>query len=162
MIADVAKTREQAVARLLANREIDEDGCWLWTKSCRHFGYGQTSYADCRNVAVHRLAAHLWLGFDLASPLCVLHECDKPRCFNPACLFIGTKADNTADMLRKGRNRFEVRRKSPEVVAAALALVESGHSQREAARRVGVSHSAVQDWLHAHAGCQSISIRAPV
>jgi hypothetical protein len=53
---------------------------------------------------VTRIAMHLWRGFDLTSDACVLHHCDVPTCFNPDHLWIGTTADNHADMMRKGRN----------------------------------------------------------
>lgn len=33
----------------------------------------------------------------------MLHSCDVTRCIEPNHLFLGTKADNTADMRRKGR-----------------------------------------------------------
>jgi hypothetical protein len=35
---------------------------------------------------------------------CVLHHCDNPPCCNPDHLFVGTRADNAADMIAKGRH----------------------------------------------------------
>jgi hypothetical protein len=94
--------------RLLANREITPTGCWLWTKSCRPKGYGQTSIPGTGlNRGVHRVAAALWLGFALDSELLIIHSCDTPRCFNPEHLRPATSADNTADMMSKRRNGFK-------------------------------------------------------
>lgn len=35
----------------------------------------------------------------------MLHTCDNPPCQNPAHWFSGTRADNNADMIAKGRYR---------------------------------------------------------
>jgi hypothetical protein len=37
--------------------------------------------------------------------MCALHKCDTPLCVRPDHLFVGSKADNTQDMMAKGRWR---------------------------------------------------------
>lgn len=36
--------------------------------------------------------------------MCVLHRCDVRACIRPDHLWLGTKRDNSEDMLRKGRS----------------------------------------------------------
>jgi hypothetical protein len=80
-------------------------GCWLWLGlSINEYGviYVNNVY---KNVYAHRMAAHLYLNFDLNSDLQVLHKCDNPICVNPNHLFIGTNLDNHQDKAEKGRAR---------------------------------------------------------
>jgi hypothetical protein len=77
------------------------DGCWLWTASMDRHGYGQFC-AGGRPKKAHRVAWFLTHG---AWPTNALHRCDTPACVRPDHLFEGTKADNTADMMLKGRHR---------------------------------------------------------
>lgn len=88
----------------VTNNRLDlVTGCWNWTGATGSRGYGRIVYAD-RLQLTHRVSAHIYLGFDLNSPLQVLHRCDNPSCFNPKHLFIGTQAENLLDMSRKGRH----------------------------------------------------------
>jgi len=97
------RTKEGMEQTLLSRREIDDNGCWLWTGFTRR-GYGRIMWKQ-KVHDVHRVAAHIWLGFDLDSDLWVLHKNDcNRRCFNPNHLHIGTRADNERDLRQRRRN----------------------------------------------------------
>jgi hypothetical protein len=81
---------------------IPYSGCWIWLGSIGGGGYGEVTDIPYRRVYVHRLA---WerSGQDIPNDLCLLHKCDVPACCNPSHLFLGTRTDNMADKVRKGR-----------------------------------------------------------
>ena len=64
-------------------------------------GYGKIVY-ERRIIYAHRAAWLLTYGAIPAGAF-VLHRCDQPSCIRPEHLFVGTAADNSADMKRKGR-----------------------------------------------------------
>ena len=82
-------------------------GCWMWLGSKGSHGYGQTSNRG-GYILAHRMSWELAYG-TIPTGMCVLHKCDNRECVNPNHLFIGTKSDNTQDMMRKGRNYTGVR-----------------------------------------------------
>lgn len=144
--------QDRLIAWLEAHRIIDPvTDCWLWTGPCA----GQKEYGSIhliepyQRVYVHRLAAHLFLGFDLHSSLYILHRCDTPRCFNPAHLFEGTALDNLQDCIAKGRFNRKNRANGERVNTAKITTLDvynirnaarEGENYCSIGRRYGISN----------------------
>ena len=82
-------------------------GCWLWMGARDPDGYGRVRF-EGRVWLAHRVAWTLVYG-PISESVKVLHHCDNPPCVNPDTerhLFSGSMADNTHDMMAKGRHRF--------------------------------------------------------
>ena len=86
------------VQELFNQRFVPEpnSGCWLW------LGGQSAGRAVFLNTTAARIAWRLYRG-KIPKGLHVLHRCDIPMCVNPEHLFLGTHADNVADMVAKDR-----------------------------------------------------------
>jgi|ERR1017187_2035532 hypothetical protein len=143
------------VRRFRSRAVAAPDGCLLWTAGTDRKGYGAISFCG-RMLKAHRVAFFLEHG-RWPSP-CALHACDTPSCVRVGSghIFEGTPADNTADMMHKGRNYTGIHRRgtdnpasklTPEKVRAIRTLVTRGQrgSVREASRAFGISKSQVRN-----------------
>lgn len=163
-------TDSELFARFIGKVDITE-GCWLWNAGTHTHGYGVLGVGP-KTYYGHRLAWTFFVG-PIPDGLCVLHNCpggDNPLCCRPSHLFLGTHADNMADMAAKGRSAAGERngaRRHPEAIRRGAAngnarLTEKavremrrmGGNQRQIAERFGVHESTVslvlgrRTWRH--------------
>jgi len=74
-----------------------------------------------------------------------MHRCDVPLCVNPTHLVLGTKADNSRDMLRKGRSGTTEPKLSFEEVQEIRKLLLNGATKGEICEKFDICRSTVQD-----------------
>lgn len=74
--------------------------CILWPGARLPHGYGQIKF-DGKMRLAHRVVYYLRHG---TWPAVVRHTCDNPPCCNPEHLLAGTPADNSQDMVDRGRS----------------------------------------------------------
>ena len=82
---------------------VPESGCWLWLGTCSSFGHGHIRLGGKLFLA-HRAAYEMFVA-PIQDDECVLHKCDVPSCVNPSHLFVGSKKDNSRDMVQKNRHK---------------------------------------------------------
>jgi len=152
--------RREAIGKLWARvRRSDKLHCWLWGGPRQRREDGSASYGEfIVGRGRLRMLAHraVWEAVHgrIPSGRVVCHHCDNPGCANPAHLFLGTQAENLADMRAKGRahfNRFDSGTGHPKAKISPPDVEEirrrhlSGASLAAIARGFGLHPSTVHD-----------------
>lgn len=113
---------------------VDERGCWLPLEGYREkHGYRMFKILH-RRIRAHRVAWMASRHCAIPEGMVVRHSCDQPECINPGHLLLGTRADNTADMLTRGRAShwedrpmgISGRRRCQKLTSAQIAAIRAG------------------------------------
>jgi hypothetical protein len=116
-------------------------------------GYG-VAFFKRQQIRAHRLSWQIHHG-DIPPNAFVCHTCDNPACVNPKHLFLGSAADNSADMVRKGRSAKGARVASSKLQESDVLKIRSDNrSSTQIAKDYGVSGSMIRSikrrqwWKH--------------
>lgn len=124
-----------------------ENACIEWIGYRTALGYGRVAH-EGRAIAAHRASWTVHNG-EIPEGMCVLHRCDNRACINPSHLFLGTQAENMADMKAKARRRgvggargfaHQFAKATPEMVAEIRAYAGK---QADMVRKFGLSRPTV-------------------
>ena len=129
--------------------------CWTWTGASNATGYGRIRSGDEIETA-HRTSWLLTRG-EIPAGMFVCHRCDNKLCVRPEHLFLGTNAENVADMISKGRQakgeaRSDILTESDVVDIRSCASF--GASHRALGESFGISREHARDivnhrrWRH--------------
>jgi DNA-directed RNA polymerase specialized sigma24 family protein len=143
----------------MTDRSAGPDACWPFTGYTTTKGYGRIRVPGRRSAQAHRVAWEVAHGRSAGKRL-VRHTCDNPPCVNPAHLRLGTAAQNSADMVRRGRSlsgekrqrskradRAIARRKRAVREDAAVRLYLDGWTQDAVAAEYGWTSGTVSRLL---------------
>ena len=155
----VVRTAEEVRKFIEANSLVSDTGCWVWQGKFATTGYGQLEWnrpGVRRLTGAHRVSYTTFKGEPGSLHVC--HTCDNRACVNPDHLFLGTNADNRADMVAKGRQARGVDQKlhklTEDQVLEVRRLVAGGMTHVDVASIYGVHRSNVgyicqgKTWRH--------------
>lgn len=150
-----------AEQRFLAKVKVNPiTHCWEWQGSKTENQYGLMGY-EGRLRRANRIAMALYRGFDITSPIQVLHHCDNPCCVNVEHLFLGDNQANVDDKMRKGRHRILNRKQrlkrqlTEKQVAEIRRRKMAGEKAKTIAKDLNISERTVGE-IHRREHCRHL------
>lgn len=127
-----------AFLRMADTNGLDPDVCWPWQGAGKGNGYGHTSHGTAHARAYELMVGPIPEGMD------VCHSCDNRFCVNPDHLFVGTRAENMADMVHKGRGAGGNRKHLPEkLVQEIRRRLAAGTPPRVVSETMNINYGTV-------------------
>lgn len=137
----IPEPTEKDIQRFSMYVEDAESGCSIWRGAVARHGYGVLRLGGRAGSTyyAHRIAYYLHFKIQPGN-LFVCHTCDNRRCVNPLHMFLGTNAQNTADMIAKGRACSGERNYNSKLTTdKVLAIRSCVDSPAKIAREFGLS-----------------------
>ena len=135
------------ISERLATQSVlnNATGCIEWTGALMHQGYGHVHWRG-KVLRTHR-ASYAAKNGGIPSGVVVCHKCDNPKCINPEHLFLGTPAENSADMARKKRSTVGERNPRAKLTLAQIQAIriwaKTGMIHKKIAEKFGVKREAI-------------------
>lgn len=129
---------------------VKQRGCWDWSGHRDQHGYPRISHQDAgkrSELIASRVSYELYKGA-IPDGMLVRHRCDNPACTNPKHLELGTRKQNSEDMVSRERSAAGSRHgcaKLDEVrVLKMREMSAAGNSDAVVSAAFGVSRATAQ------------------
>lgn len=126
----------------------EDTGCWVWGGALDDMCRGHCTFRG-KSDRAHRQSFRMFHG-PIPSGLCVCHTCDNPMCVNPHHLWLGTMADNMADMKAKGRNRRGTIKHPKDTFDRVSRMREEGIMWEDIGRELSISYKYLRNYWNKH------------
>lgn len=122
-----------------------DDGHWYWLGTKNWSGYGNL-LRDGKRIYAHRYA-YILLNGPLPPKACLLHSCDIRHCVRPDHLRIGSRRENSLEMVERGRSQKGESHSgailTEDAIKAIFACRQAGLTQKRIATAFGVSRQEI-------------------